>query len=237
MLLYFALGVLVLVLGLALLRAFVEANPAKLAHGTRVAFLTVAVTAAALVFVVLLASGRLGLGFAELGGIAPLLIRGYRLWRRQQPASAPPPRVSEVETDYLRMTLDHDAGTMSGTVRRDRFEGRDLGELNRSELVALWRECRAADAQGASLMETYLDRLMPDWRTAAAGAGQRAAAAPGDAMTTAEALAILDLKPGAGEAEIREAYHRLMLKLHPDQGGSTYLAAKLNRAREVLLGR
>ena len=237
MLVFLAIGVLVLVLGLWLLRAFVEANPAKLARGTRVFLITVAITGALVALVALFASGRLGLGLAELSGLVPLALRGYAHWRRRQPASTPPPgRASEVETDYLRMSLDHDAGTMSGTVRRGRFQGRHLGELSRSELIALWRECRAEDAQAASLLETYLDRLVPGWRTDAAGGGA-GAAGPSDAMTKEEALAILGLAQGASEAQIREAYHRLMMKIHPDQGGSTYLAVKINRARDVLLGR
>jgi hypothetical protein len=237
MILYFGLGVLVLVLGLLLLRAFVEADPAALARGARVLIITAGATVAVLVLVVLIASGRLGLGLAEIGGLAPLALRLWMSWRRRQAAQAPPRgQTSEVETDYLRMRLDHDSGTMSGTVRRGRFHGRQLAELDRSELIALWRECRAEDAQAASLLETYLDRLMPGWREAAERTQGGSAPPPrGDAMTREEAYAILGLAPGASEAEIREAYHRLMMKIHPDLGGSTYLAAKLNRAREVLL--
>ena len=237
MILYLVLGVLVLVLGLWLLRAFVAADPAKLARNARAILLTIGVTAAVLLLAVLLASGRLGLGLAEIGGLAPIALRLWMAWRRNQAAQAPPRgQTSEVETDYLRMRLDHESGAMTGTVRRGRFQGRHLAELDRAELIELWRECRAEDAQAASLLETYLDRLMPGWRDSDA---EEAARNPpnraGDAMTREEAYAILGLAPGAGEAEIREAYHRLMMKIHPDQGGSTYLATKINRAREVLL--
>jgi DnaJ-like protein len=234
---YFGLGVLVLVIGLWLLRGFAEADPARLARGAARLGIVVGATVAVLVLIVLLATGRLGLVLAELGGIVPLAIRGWMLWRRRQSASGPPPgRSSQVETDYIRMWLDHDSGTMSGTVRRGPFQGRRLDELGRADLVALWRECRAEDEQAANLLEAYLDRLTPGWREAAqdhtTGASPSTAA---DAMSREEAYAILGLAPGAGEVEIRDAHRRLMMKLHPDQGGSTYLAAKLNRAREVLL--
>jgi hypothetical protein len=236
MIVYLGLGVLVLLLGLWLLRAFVEANPAKLARGTRVFLISIAGTIALLVLIVLIASDRVGLALAEMSGLAPLALRGWALWRRRHAASAPPPgQVSEVETDYLRMRLDHDTGTMSGTVRRGHFRGRHLGELSRDELIELWRECRAEDAQAANLIEAYLDRLTPGWREASRAGGDPAGNAS-DAMTREEAYAILGLADGAGEAEIQEAHHRLMKKIHPDRGGSTYLAAQINRARKLLLG-
>jgi len=200
--LYLGLGVVVLIFVLGLSRAFVAADPAKLARG--------------------------------LGWLINVARR-----RRQAGRERPPPRSSEVETDLVRMRLDHDSGAMSGIVRRGVFAGRRLDELTRSELLALWRQCRVEDEPGSALLEAYLDRLMPDWRADArrpgsAGSGN-STARPGVAMTRAEAYEVLGLPSGAGEADIREAHRRLMMKLHPDQGGSTYLAAKLNQAREILL--
>jgi hypothetical protein len=232
---YLGLGVVALVFVVMLLRGFVGSNPAQLARGTQT-FIAVVCGAILLVFILFLAIERTALAIAVIGGLAPLAIRGFMEWRRRQAAAGPPPgRSSEVETDYLQMRLDHDAGTMSGSVRRGRFQGSDLGEMAREELVELWHECRLADAQAAQLLEAYLDRAMPEWREASR-AGSNAQAKTGDAMTREEAYAILGLAGGAGEPEIREAYQRLMKKIHPDRGGSTYLAAKINRAREVLLG-
>ena len=135
MIVYLGLGVLVLVLALWLLRAFVEADPARLARGLRVFVITIGLSLAFVLLIVLVASGRLGLGLAELGGLAPLVLRGWAQWRRRRAAAAPPPgQASEVETDYLRMRLDHDSGTMSGVVRRGAFQGRRLNELGRDEL-------------------------------------------------------------------------------------------------------
>jgi len=127
---------------------------------------------------------------------------------------------------------------MTGTVRKGRFQGRRLEELDNRSVIALWRELRAEDPASVSLIEGYLDRFMPDWREAAKGtagfdgSGRHTASA----MTPEEALAILGIKPGASAAEIKEAHHRLMLKIHPDQGGSDALAAQVNRAKDVLLG-
>jgi DnaJ domain len=228
---YVLIGVLALVLGVSLVHIFVKADPIRLAQ----VIATLAVGLGALISAL-----ALGIGILERSPLFVLLgLGGFcALWyglQRGQRKQVSAPRVSAVETDYLRMHLDHDSGVMSGTVRRGRFQGRHLAELAEDELIELWRSCRAEDPQAARLMEAYLDRLKPDWRGAAEGAQARPRGAS-DTMTREEAYAILGLKPDASDAEVREAHHRLMMGVHPDHGGSTYLAAKLNRAREVLLG-
>jgi hypothetical protein len=148
-----------------------------------------------------------------------------------------------VETATLHMRLDHATGQMSGRVRRGAFAGRELAELTLPELLALLAECRSADAESLPLLETWLDRAVPDWREAEAWEGQ-AGAGPGGGsgrggagpMTREEALAVLGLAEGASAADIRSAHRRLMRGAHPDQGGSDWLAARINQARDVLLG-
>ena len=173
----------------------------------------------------------------------PLLLPMLRNWRairaRMRAARGPSPgQASEVETRFLRMTLDHDSGEMTGRVTEGRFAGRALEELELDDLISLWAECRAEDAQSAAVLEAYLDRTQGEaWREAAAegGAGPRAPAGAG-AMSQEEACNILGLEPGASRAAVREAHRRLMQKVHPDHGGSNYLAAKINQAKALLLG-
>ncbi len=130
------------------------------------------------------------------------------------------------------MQLDHDSGEMWGRVLEGPFAGRELADLSPLDLLSVWRYCLSEDEQSARLIESYLDRrLGEDWRDEA-----EAPAAGASSMTRDEAFEILGLEPGAGEEEIRRAYRSLMQKYHPDQGGSDYLAAKINQAKALLLG-
>jgi hypothetical protein len=148
---------------------------------------------------------------------------------------------SGVRTDFIEMVLDHDSGSMEGRCLKGRFAGRAFASLREAELLGLLDEIGGADSQGAALLEAYLDRRCKGWRERrSAGASKEKAREPRDAnggMSRKEAYDVLDLKPGAGEDAIRAAHRRLMMKLHPDRGGSTYLAARINEAKDVLLGR
>ncbi|HTZ81192.1 MAG TPA: DnaJ domain-containing protein [Stellaceae bacterium] len=232
--LYLVGGIAVLVVVLLAGRAFVNANPATVVRW----LMWIGIFAALALALLLVESGRFFPLVFALGGAAPFLARARTLWRRWIPSrqGTSRARVSEVETDYLRMSLDHETGTMSGLVRKGREQGHRLEELDLPRLLALWREVRAEDPASANLLEGYLDRIHPDWREAAAPPGGGAARAA-TGMTVEEALSVLGLKPGAGPAEIKEAHRRLMMKLHPDQGGSDVLAAQVNRAKDVLLGK
>jgi hypothetical protein len=142
---------------------------------------------------------------------------------------------SRIETDHLEMELDHDTGAMRGRVLKGVFAGRQIERLAPAELAILWRDCQFADPKSAQLIEAWLDRTHPTWREDMA----RAEAEPGAGgiMTRDEAYEILGLRPSASADEIRRAHRELMKRMHPDAGGSGYLASKINEAKDVLLGK
>lgn len=242
------IGFIALILGA---KAFVNADPKALAKGLRWG---AAISLGGLALFMLL-RGRIDMSMMlaftaawVLGKMPfPFFGGGRGLgggWTRARTGSANAGgnggQASAVETAWLRMTLDHATGTMSGEVRQGRFQGRTLAQLSFAELLALHRECAGADNQSAALIEAYLDRSIgPDWREKAAAEGaaqtENAAPAPGG-MNREQAYEVLGLKPGASDDEIREAHRRLMKQFHPDHGGSNYLAGQINRAKDVLLG-
>jgi hypothetical protein len=227
------LGGVALLAGLLLLiYLFVNADPAKLARGLK----WTAIGAAIVLFLFLLFSERFAFLWLPLTLAFPYLRRARSLFAGFRSAGSTG-QTSDVSTRYLRMSLDHETGAMRGTVLAGRFAGMRLEELSAADLLDLLRECRAADEEGARLVEAYLDRSHPQWRDELGGG--RAAPPPrgSDDITVDEAYEILGLAPGADAAAIKAAHHRLMKQLHPDHGGTDYLATKINRARDVLLNR
>ena len=228
---YFLLGLAALVILLVLARRYTVANPQVLARQLRIG------AGAALFVVAFVFLVRGGAGYA--GPIAALA--AWLLWGGGGPSwggygSAPSSgNASRIETEYLEVELDHDTGSIHGRVRKGAFAGRELEYLSPLEMVQLWQDCRFADPQSAQVLEAYLDRTHSTWREDM----ERAAAEeprPG-AMTRAQALEVLGLSEGASDDDIRRAHRELMMRNHPDRGGSTFLAAKINEAKDVLLGR
>ncbi|MEZ5667253.1 MAG: hypothetical protein R3F55_07440 [Alphaproteobacteria bacterium] len=141
-----------------------------------------------------------------------------------------------MRTRYLDMTLDHASGALDGTVIAGRFQGTALSDLSPADLRQLLDEV-TGDAQSKQVLEAYLDRVHgPGWR--AGGADGRAdRAASGTArMTLEEAREVLGVGAEASRDEIEAAYRAAIRRNHPDAGGSSWLAAKINEARELLLG-
>jgi hypothetical protein len=228
----YLVGGFAILCGLLLLgRVFVNTSPAVLARVLK----WVGIVFAAAAVVALAVSGRLAMLLGLSAAVALLIRLRSAIGGLHGPAVG---NSSTVETPFVRMSLDHDTGAMDGTVLQGGFAGMRLDELSRAELLALLRECRTADEEGARLVEAYLDRTDPDWRADLHGGetGGGTGRATSD-VTVDEAYAILGLRPGADAEAIKAAHHRLMKQLHPDHGGTDYLAAKLNRARDVLLHR
>ena len=146
-------------------------------------------------------------------------------------------QTSSVQSRYIRMTLAHDSGDINGEVLEGQFKGRTLKQLNLEELLQLLRECQD-DEESVALLQAFLDRVYEDkWRQQAGAHGQHPPSNGSDEVSREEALQILGISSDASEEEIIEAHRRLMQKLHPDRGGSAYLAAKINLAKETLLAK
>jgi hypothetical protein len=232
-----AIAVIVLYL---LLQMFRAANPAVLARAVKVVGGVLALAVAAFTGIKgeLAVAIPLGIFGAGLLGWAPFGTQGFGpiggLFGGTGGARSSG-QASRVRSRFFEMTLDHDTGALTGTAIAGPYAGRSLEDLDLPALLAMFGEL---DAESVPLLESYLDRRFPAWRQHAQGNGagrQRGGPASSTKMTDEEAYQILGLKPGAARDEIGRAHRALMKKLHPDQGGSTYLAARVNEAKEVLL--
>ncbi len=228
---WIALGALVLVGVLALLRLFADAQPGQV----KSALVWGGGIIGAGLVALLLVTGRGGQAVWALALFGPALWRWWKGWRAARAfargGAASPDGASDVETASLAMALDHASGRMTGRVKTGRRAGRDLADLDLPELLELMRDVAAEDPESVPLLEAWLDRSHPDWREVATAPPPTRAGA----MTRGEALAVLGLAEGATEGEIRAAHRRLMRTAHPDGGGSDWLAARLNEARDALL--
>lgn len=231
--LFLALGVLAaMVLGIGWL---LRANPSSLAHGLRrLGFALIIVLAGlALVFSVRFLPEILPELLGLLGLVGSALLARFLRHRPSDGFSAPGGRQrTEVRTAFLRAWIDHGTGEVGGAVLAGRFAGRTLDSLSDGELLEVRTEA-ASDTDSVRVLEAYLDRrLGPGWRHAR----QQAPNAGKADMTREEAFAVLGLAGNATADDIRAAHRRLIQRVHPDAGGSADLAARINRARDILLG-
>jgi len=226
---YFLLGLAVLAAILVLGRWFTNASPRQLTDAVRWSGLVISGVLTGFFFL----TGRVVLALPLFLVFLYILIRSLGMRLPAGPVRSGG-KQSTVQTEYLDMILDHASGQMAGRVRKGPFEGRDLSDMRPEELMALWRECAARDEQSGRVMESYLDRHHEGWREAAQA--QDEAPRRAGPMTPDEARELLGVGPKATEKDIRNAHRKLMRTHHPDQGGSSEEAARLNQARDVLLG-
>src|SRR5215470_18338297 len=224
------LGVIALVIVMWALNAYTKADVKDLARGVRLGGGVVSLAMAAFLLTRGLLVIPIMLGLSGLG-LLGWLPSGFG--QRTQKSGG---QTSRVRSTFIEMELDHDSGAMRGRILAGRHEGVPLDALDVATLSAMLAEI---DEESRALLMAYLDRRAPGWREDAkdgAAAGQGAARSSGK-MTEQEAYQILGLQPGASADDIGRAHRTLMKKLHPDQGGSTYLAARVNEAKDVLLRR
>jgi hypothetical protein len=220
----------------SLLQMFRAANPAMLARGIKIAggILALAVAAFTGLRGEIAVALPLGLFGAGLLGWAPFGTSGFGNFGGMFGSRKSGGQASKVRSTMLEMTLDHDSGQLIGRIVTGPHAGQSLDDFDLAQLTAM---SAGFDAESLALLETYLDRRFPAWRqhAQADAAGRQGRAASGSKMSDQEAYEILGVQPGAGRDEIGRAHRSLMKKLHPDQGGSTYLAARVNEAKDTLL--
>jgi hypothetical protein len=227
-------GLFALYVVLWAIRQFGRITPASAAKIVRGGGFAVGAAAVLLLFL------RGGLGLAGMlasalfanslrkGGNPFAAIMGAAGWNK--------PPESVARSASIEMRLDRQTGRMSGGVTAGPFAGQALDQMTRSDCLKVYRYCEGDDPEGAALLEAYLDRRFPAWRQAQEGDGDARQRGWGSgSLTRDEAYEILGLPKGANREEIVAAHRSLMKKLHPDYGGSTALAARVNQAKDVLL--
>ncbi len=170
-----------------------------------------------------------------LGLIAylPMLQRLASTFKGNNPSAG---QTSQVETDYLHMQLDHDSGKLTGIVKTGLFAGRNLSNLSLEELIQLREYYLQQDEDSRLLLENFLDKMHATWRAGQEQQSEQHSQATHESgLSIEEAYAILGLDTDADKQTVVDAHKRLMQKLHPDRGGSSYLAVKINQAKELLL--
>ena len=231
-------GLLSLAVILWFLNGFVKANPKGLAKGMRLGGGVALIGLAGFLGLrgeIFVALPLAAAGFGMIG-YTPGFLAGWMpagVGSRTQKATG---QKSRVQSAFIEMELDHDTGAMTGRVLAGRYQGVTLDSLDVKALLAMLAEI---DEESRALLVAYLERRHPGWREHADGGaatGQVETPRSGK-MSTEEAQQILGIAPGASPEDISRAHRLLMKKLHPDHGGTTYLAARVNEAKDVLLGR
>ena len=237
---YFIFGLALLIGSLLILRWYVNAQPSTL---LKLLKWLVIITASALALFFLIVGPKTW-ALWSIPVLLPWLMRlrsamrYARNWSRMQnnydDKSSETASISEVQTDFFKMYLNHQSGEMTGEIIKGRFSRLKLENLSIDDLLFLLDEVRG-DEQSVQVLTAYLERYHEnDWQSQNTRA--HAKDRSNTSMTAEQALRILDLDIGASEKEIIEAHRRLMNKLHPDHGGSNYLAAQINQAKDILLG-
>jgi len=140
------------------------------------------------------------------------------------------PGTSQLGGEWVRLEMNVETGRMDGVVLDGPMRGERLSALSTEQLKTLWQACQA-DPESVRLLHAYLQRERGDTQYKAPNAPHS-----GDISSREEALSILGLAADADHDAIVLAHRRLMSRMHPDKGGSDYLASRINQAKDYLLG-
>jgi len=232
---------LILLAGLTLLvTIWLKSLPRKKRNRT---ILMIAIALTSLFLVLMAVTGRLHWVVAVFAGLLPFIRRFLPIlikalpfigawYKRRQNSRHADSNQSSMDSSILSLKVDHDSGVMYGTIKSGPFKGQDLGTLSEQNYIKLLDFCRQNDPKASQLLEIYLDKRFGDsWRED----DTQASSTHHNSPEHLEAYKVLGLKPGCSREDIINAHRRLMQKNHPDRGGSDYLAAKINEAKDFLL--
>jgi hypothetical protein len=187
--------------------------------------------------VVLVASGRMHWLGAGLAVLVPLAKGAFALGLRALPflqiLSRFKTSPSQFRTKSLLVQVNFSTREMDGEILQGEFTGKRLSELNQKQLQTLAESFKETDRESYLLLQTYMLRNNRGGSENSYQHGNQANNL--SELSEKEACEILGLKPDAPKEDIVKAHKRLMQRLHPDRGGSDYLAAKINAAKDKLI--
>jgi hypothetical protein len=224
---YLAGGIILVILLHLALKTLANASPAQFQRAGFVFFIFLGLAIIFLLF-------RFGqTHLASIAGAAMFLapfFKKVRLFLGIARAFRPP----VLETPNLRMRFELMRRSAEGTVLAGEHEGKKLSELSQEQVIQLFEQWCQSDPDAAKLTQLWLDmHYGPSWRQDSRTEPPKAST---KSMSAHEARLVLGVEENDDEATIRQAYKRLMQLNHPDKGGSSYLASKINQAKETLLG-
>jgi hypothetical protein len=183
----------------------------------------------------LVLTGRMHWLGAGLAALVPL-VRSVILWGFR---AAPLVRLlgrfkstpSQFRTSSLVVTINFANGQITGEITTGDLAGKQLSELSTDEIEKLSQKLKETDKESYVLLQAYLMRIgTTDEQTA-----NNFKSDSYRDISKAEAYEVLGISADSSQEEVIKAHKRLMQRLHPDRGGSDYLAAKINAAKDLLI--
>lgn len=164
------------------------------------------------------------LPFIKTFGLLAMRHLPFQNWLKQQKFANP-----VMTTRFLRVVISVVSVQISGEVLAGQYKGATLESLSESQLQELLKNYQTEDPESARLISFYISKRFNQTNQ------QQSSSASSTQMSRREALQILGLDESADSKAVIKAHRSLMQKFHPDRGGSDYLAAKINQAKDFLL--